>query len=70
MILTTHIAPQVKVSLKARTRMQAKQPNASLITVHDLNSHLNPENTIITKDNIEKYSNKILNQSFFNVNKT
>ena len=45
MILTTHVAPQVKVSLKARTRMQAKQSNASLINIHNLNSHLNPENT-------------------------
>ena len=38
--------------------MQAKQPNTSLINVHYLNSHLNPENTIITKDYIEKYSNE------------
>ena len=65
MILTTHIAPQVKVSLKAKARMQAKQPNASLINVHNLNSHLNPENMIITKDIIEKYSNKTPNPVFF-----
>ena len=55
MILTAHTAPWVKVSLKARTRNHAKQPNTLLINVHDLNSHLNPENTIITKDYIEKY---------------
>ena len=58
MILMTHVAPQTEISLKAGTRMQFKQPNASLINVHNLNSHLNPENTVITKDNIEKYSNK------------
>ena len=45
--------------------MQAKQPNTSLINVHDLNSHLNPENTIITKDCIENYSNKIPKPVFF-----
>ena len=39
MMLTTHVAPQVRVSLKAGTRMQAKQPNASLINMHGLNSH-------------------------------
>ena len=37
--------------------MQATQPNTSLINVHNLNSYLNPENMIITKDYIEKYSN-------------
>ena len=57
MILTTHVAPEVKVSLRTRTRIQAKQSNASLINVHNLNSHLNLENTILTKDFIEKYSN-------------
>ena len=40
-----------------RTRMQAKQSNALLINIHNPNSDLNPENTI-TKDFIEKYSNK------------
>ena len=45
--------------------MQAKQPNASLINVHNLNSHLNPENMIITKDFIERYSNKTPNLVFF-----
>ena len=50
--------------------MQAKQPNTLLTTVHDLNSHVNPENTIITKDYIEKYSNKSPKPVFFNVNKT
>ena len=37
--------------------MHAKQPNTSFTNVYDLSSHLNPENTIITKDYIEKYSN-------------
>ena len=57
MILTTCIVPQVKVSLKARTRMQAKQSNSLVINVHNLNSHINPENTIITKDFMEKSLN-------------
>ena len=65
MILMTHVAPQVEISLKAGTGMQAKQPNASLINVHNLNSHLNPENTIITKVFIEKYSNKTPKPVFF-----
>ena len=33
--------------------------------MHDLNSHLNPENIIITKDYIEKYSNKTPKPVFF-----
>ena len=45
--------------------MQAKQSNALLIDIHNLNSHLNPENTIITKDFIEKYSNKTPKPVFF-----
>ena len=45
--------------------MQAKQPNILLINVHTLNSHLNPENTIITKVFIEKYSNKTPKPVFF-----
>ena len=45
--------------------MQARQPNASLINVHNLNSHLNPENTIITKDYIKRYSNKTPKPVFF-----
>ena len=65
MILTTHIAPQVKVFFKARTRMQAKQPNALLINVCNLNSHLNPENMMITEDFIEKYSNETPKPVFF-----
>ena len=43
-IPTPCIAPDVKASLKARTRMQAKQYNALLINIHNLNPHLNPEN--------------------------
>ena len=54
-----------KISLKARTGMQAKQSNALLINIHNLNSHLNPENMIITKDFIEKYSNKSPKPVFF-----
>ena len=54
MILTTCVAPQDNVSLKARPRMQAKEPNASRINVHNLYSCLNPENMIIAKDFIEK----------------
>ena len=53
MILITHVAHGVKVSLgmkRMKTRMQAIQSNASLINKHNLYSHLNPENTIITKD--------------------
>ena len=38
--------------------MQAKQSNASLINIHTVNSHINPENTIITKDFIEKFPTK------------
>ena len=64
-ILTSCVVPQVKVSLKARTRIQAKQSNTSLINIHNLNSHLNPENMIITKDFIEKYSNKTPKPVFF-----
>ena len=45
--------------------MQAKQPNTLLINVKNLNSHLNPENMIITKDYIEKYSNKPPKPVFF-----
>ena len=45
--------------------MWAKQPSDLLNNVHDLNSHLNPENTIITKDYIEKYSNKTPKPVFF-----
>ena len=45
--------------------MQAKQPNTLLINVINVNSHLNPENTIIMKDYIEKYSNKTLKPVFF-----
>ena len=63
MIWTTYIAPQVNVSL--RKGMQAKQTNVSLINVHNLNSQLSPENTIITKDFIEKYSNKSPKPVFF-----
>ena len=65
MILTTHIAPQVKVSLKARTRMQTKQSNALVMNVYNLNSHLNPENMMKTKDYTEKYSNKTPKPVFF-----
>ena len=65
MILKTHIVPQVKVSLRTRTRMQAKQSNALLINIHNLNSHLIPENTITTEEFIEKYSNKTPNPVFF-----
>ena len=45
--------------------MQAKQPSALLINVHNLHSHLNPENMIITKDFIEEYSNKTPKPVFF-----
>ena len=68
MILTTHIVQQIKVSL--RTGVQADQSNASLINIHNFNSHLSPENTIKTKDFIEKYSTPPQNQSSSNVNKT
>ena len=36
-----------------------------IINLHDLNSHLNPESIIITKDYIEKYSNKTPKPVFF-----
>ena len=63
--------PQVNVSLKARKRMQAKQPKALLINVHSLNSHLNQKNMIITKDFMGKYSNKTPKPVFFSsMNKT
>ena len=45
--------------------MQANQPNALLMNVHNLNSHLIPENTLTTKDFIEKYSNKTPKPVFF-----
>ena len=45
--------------------MQAMQCNALLINIHNLNSHQNPENTIITKYFIEKYSNKAPKLVFF-----
>ena len=65
MIPTTHMVPQVKVSLRMKTTMQAKQSNASLINKHNLNSHLIPENTKITIDFVETYSNKNPNPVFF-----
>ena len=71
MILTTCVAPQVEISLKAGTKMQDKQPNTLLLNVHDLNCHLNPESTIITKDYVEKIlKRKLLSQSFSNEKKT
>ena len=70
MIMTTHVAPQVKVSLRMKTRMQAKQSNALLINIHNHNSHLNPENTIITKEFKEIIQTKPQNQSSSNINKT
>ena len=63
MILTTHIAPQIKVSLG--TGMQVKQSNALLINKYNLNSHLCTENTIITKDFIDKKLKKNPKPVFF-----
>ena len=45
--------------------MPVKQPNISIINVHNFNSHLNPENTVINKDYTEKYSNKTPRPIFF-----
>ena len=45
--------------------MQVNQPNASVTNVHNLNSHLNPEKAIITKDYIKNYSNKTPKPVFF-----
>ena len=56
---------QVKVSLTTITRMRAKQSDALLINIHNLNSHISPENMIISKDFIEKYSNKTPKPVFF-----
>ena len=66
-IWTTFVVPQVTVPF--RKGMQTKQTNALLINIHNLNSHLSPENTIITKDFIEKYSNKTQKPVSSNVNK-
>ena len=50
--------------------MQAKQPDSSLINVYNLNSHLNPENTIIANGFIEKiFKTTLQSQSSSNMNK-
>ena len=50
--------------------MWVKQPKTLLIKVHNLNCHLNWENTVTSKDYIKNNQTKLPNQSFSNMSKT
>ena len=55
--------PQVGVSFE--TKAQTVKANDSLTQLHDLNAHLNQENSVITEDFVQGFLNKMPQLIFF-----
>ena len=53
----TKSEPQVGVSVVAKA--QTIKPNDSLTQLHDLNAHLNLENSVVPEDIVQRFSNKM-----------
>ena len=60
-MMRTKSEPQVGVSVVHEA--QTIKANKSLTQLHDLNAHLNLENSVITEDFIQQFSNKCPNLS-------
>ena len=54
-----------KVGVSGVTKVQTTKANDSLTNLHELNAHLNLENSVITEDFVQRFSNKTPQPIFF-----
>ena len=54
-----------RVGVLVVTKAQTTKANDSLTQLHDLNAHLNLENSVITEDFVQRFQAKHPNPSFF-----